>query len=724
VIVSMKRAPGVTDWPEVVNTTHLATCKGSPVVVPAKRKNEAGTIRCTFEATLQQAEMMMQAAEAALAQAAAQTRTIIPLVPDVDVTAHANNALAAAPANALVEAGPAASNSTNTTEVPAPDAEATTTELVSPEALAPEANTTADVEPSPAPAAAVDANTTEVAAPVPAPIAAPEAKRIEVIAPAPVAPEANTTTVAEPSAVPVAAVDANTTVAILESAPAAAVDANATAAAPGVINSTVAVGEAPVTATPAAPAVILEAAPAAPVFNGDLSKLQHFLLPTIDAPAAPSPALETVQAAAPVLNATAINATVVTTVNATAASSVNATLAPANVTAPLEALNVTAAPSGIVSVASIEEAVEAFAADAESAVAVEAAAAEAAPLESAAAAAEKGAALVETAASVQAAALVPDVSVAVQAQPLAAPGVASPPPAFSAPYTAMFDVPEKACLAVNQALSGPLAKYILPSSSLFAAGLRTVCGPSATHTYDAKLGGFDSSACGTNTVSTGPTLPGGSATINVNVVGCNRARLARPDITINKLQAVRVYNYSWTAETTVTPVGKALAADGSLMLPATGTAAAKFVTSLVKSDEPEEPDYHLVVSLGECSLQGVEARGGASLWRSCVLTRPPTNQTDIPTNATNPHLPTSQHPPPPTNHPTGRGRRQHRLACARRPLSGAPGHHQPRRRRQVRGRQVPRRHGAQLQVRLQHPLASRRQGHHPGAAQGAHLQGV
>ena len=213
-------------------------------------------------------------------------------------------------------------------------------------------------------------------------------------------------------------------------------------------------------------------------------------------------------------------------------------------------------------------------------------------------------------------ALVPEVTVAVQATPAsgafamsaaakaAAPGAAmatttaaaaSPlEPATSPPLRAAFDVPEKACVVVSEVLSGPLAKYILPAASSLPGGARTICGPGATLSYDAKLGGFDASACGANSLSTTAspfsTLLGGSAaTVNVDVIGCNKTRIARPDIAIVKLQPVRVVNSTWTAEAAVRPVGAAAAgASGALHLPAKGVATARYGLRLVRTDaEPE-----------------------------------------------------------------------------------------------------------------------------------------
>jgi hypothetical protein len=191
-------------------------------------------------------------------------------------------------------------------------------------------------------------------------------------------------------------------------------------------------------------------------------------------------------------------------------------------------------------------------------------------------------------------ALLPEVLVTAEAQPAMPPGAALdaalPPEAASPPYKALFEVPEKACVVVTEALSGPLAKYLLPSTVPAAA--RTICGGEGETLYDALLGNFDASACGENSLS---NSAGGAttATANVNVVGCNRTRVARPDITLSKLKFVRVVNHTWTVDALVSPLASRASAsvgnstgDGSLALPAGGTGSAKFTVAVTKNPDP------------------------------------------------------------------------------------------------------------------------------------------
>jgi hypothetical protein len=187
--------------------------------------------------------------------------------------------------------------------------------------------------------------------------------------------------------------------------------------------------------------------------------------------------------------------------------------------------------------------------------------------------------------------LLPDVLVTAEAQPAMPPGsaleAAPLPEAASPPYKALFEVPEKACVVVTEALSGPMAKYLLPSTVPAAA--RTICGGEGETLYDALLGNFDASACGENTLSNAVAGGATTATANVNVVGCNHTRVARPDITLTKLKFVRVVNHTWSVDAAVAPLpGRASndTGDGSLALPAGGSAAAKFTVAVTKDPEP------------------------------------------------------------------------------------------------------------------------------------------
>lgn len=220
-------------------------------------------------------------------------------------------------------------------------------------------------------------------------------------------------------------------------------------------------------------------------------------------------------------------------------------------------------------------------------------------------------------------ALVPDVSVSAQAQP--AVGTASvgpsgtstaavPPRTVSPPYKALFQAPDKACVAVNEVLTGPLAKYLAPSTSVLPAGLRTICGSGAEYRYEAQLGGWDASACGTNTLSNSPgtAIPGASAaTVAIHIIGCNKTFMARPDITLTKLQAVKLVNHTWDTVAVVVPVvnktvsnldSGVLADNNTLLLPAGGLATAKFAVAMVKKP-PVDMGPRLRVS-ESCGLWG------------------------------------------------------------------------------------------------------------------------
>lgn len=189
--------------------------------------------------------------------------------------------------------------------------------------------------------------------------------------------------------------------------------------------------------------------------------------------------------------------------------------------------------------------------------------------------------------------LTPDVTLAVEAKP--APTEWTPAgaqyalgEARSPPYKALFDIPERACLDIADALSGPIAKYIIGGPAAGAAA-RTICG-STTVTQETKLGGFDASACGTHTLSTaGAKAEGGKAAVTVSVAGCNRTVVGHPDVVISKLNAVRLLNHTWSVATSVAPLSSESRASGAsdtrtLQLPIRGMGAANFTLRVTKNE--------------------------------------------------------------------------------------------------------------------------------------------
>jgi len=196
-------------------------------------------------------------------------------------------------------------------------------------------------------------------------------------------------------------------------------------------------------------------------------------------------------------------------------------------------------------------------------------------------------------------ALLPDINLVVVAKPAAAGFSASQgaiypiPEGRSPPYKAPFDIPNLACLTVKQTLLGPLAKYLVGDISK-ALAPRTICGPGIDVTVDAKLAGFDASACGPSTLTTGPVRKDlGTAALgalSVNVVGCNRTYIGKPDVTIIKLEPVHLYNTTWSVDTMVSPlVDKATNITAAsldtrtLQLPVNGKAAANFTLKVLKN---------------------------------------------------------------------------------------------------------------------------------------------
>ncbi|KAI8476235.1 MAG: hypothetical protein J3K34DRAFT_271984 [Monoraphidium minutum] len=189
-------------------------------------------------------------------------------------------------------------------------------------------------------------------------------------------------------------------------------------------------------------------------------------------------------------------------------------------------------------------------------------------------------------------ALVPEVLITVQA-PLAGVSAASAGP-LAPPYRAAFAAPEAACLAVSNAMGGPLAKFIQPTGSYLPTNPRTVCAAGGSFTYIAKLGGWDAASCGTHALSAAPGGLGGAAGARaaVTVSGCDKTRLARPEITLLRLETVRVLNHTWSLAAVAKPLGGGAAAagggaggaggNGTLVLPAGGTAAANFMVKAVK----------------------------------------------------------------------------------------------------------------------------------------------
>jgi hypothetical protein len=238
-----------------------------------------------------------------------------------------------------------------------------------------------------------------------------------------------------------------------------------------------------------------------------------------------------------------------------------------------------------------------------------------------------------------AAPLTPDVTVTVVATPAptsfsSGGPVYTTPAATSPPYKTPFPMPAASCVAVSEALSGPLAKYVLPTkgSSLPARGLRTVCG-STEVTYNARLGGFDASACGAHTLSNGAVAAAGLeagdaqvANVAITVSGCNRTAFGRPDVTITKLTAARIANSSWNVAAYAVPLvdragNLSAAADAkTLQLPAGGAAAANFTLNLEKGAAKDLGEHLMVRAWGWCGggtgqdgkLDGGWTSGGGS----------------------------------------------------------------------------------------------------------------
>jgi hypothetical protein len=235
----------------------------------------------------------------------------------------------------------------------------------------------------------------------------------------------------------------------------------------------------------------------------------------------------------------------------------------------------------------------------------------------------------------RAAPLTPDVSVAITAVPAptsySANGpVYGTPAATSAAYKAVFPLPAASCVAVSEALSGQLAKYVLPTkgSPLPARGLRTICGTTEI-SYGAKLGGFDASACGAHTLSNGAVAAAGldagsaqEANVAITVSGCNRTAFGRPDVTISKLTAARLTNSSWNVAAYAVPLvdrNANLSAAGdikTLQLPAGGAASANFTLNLEKGKAVDLGE-HLAVRghAGGSPSCGRRGEGGFGPWQ-------------------------------------------------------------------------------------------------------------
>lgn len=154
--------------------------------------------------------------------------------------------------------------------------------------------------------------------------------------------------------------------------------------------------------------------------------------------------------------------------------------------------------------------------------------------------------------------LVPEVTVRVLATPanivVSSAGAQSPAaaPVSSPPFEAYFDLSEKTCVVAKDDLGGSMAKYLVPlAQAVPARGLRAICGGGAQFSYLTKLGNFDTSACGSQTLSKEANeVEGKATTVNVNVVGCEK--MSRPSIEITKLQvcgglgpAGRLQKQSW-----------------------------------------------------------------------------------------------------------------------------------------------------------------------------------
>ncbi|GBF91636.1 hypothetical protein Rsub_03940 [Raphidocelis subcapitata] len=165
--------------------------------------------------------------------------------------------------------------------------------------------------------------------------------------------------------------------------------------------------------------------------------------------------------------------------------------------------------------------------------------------------------------------------------------------AASAPYRATFSIPDRSCVSVSESLTGALAKYAMPlSGSELPKGSRTICG-AATVAYSARLGGFDTSACGEHKLTNGASsadVGSPAATVLINVSGCNRtSAFGRPDVAIAKLTAARLLNHTWSADTAALPVNErranasAVADPRSLQLLPGAASTANFTLSLVKS---------------------------------------------------------------------------------------------------------------------------------------------